>query len=67
MNDRMVMHNNEITQNNNQGQCHEQRLNQHFATTTALHAAPYRANSTAIQITNTAANETRQTMFEIIA
>ena len=44
MNDRMVMHNNEITQNNNQGQRHEQRLNQHLAPTTVLCAAPYRAN-----------------------
>lgn len=41
MNDRMVMHNNEITQNNNQRQCHEQRLNQHLAATTVLRATPY--------------------------
>lgn len=41
MNDRMVMHNNEIAQNNDQGQCHEQRLDQHLSTTTALRTAPY--------------------------
>ncbi len=41
MNDRMVMHNNEITQNNHQRQYHEQRLDQHLMTATVLRATPY--------------------------
>ncbi len=40
MNDRMVMHNDEIAQNDYKRQHHKQRLSQDLATTTALRAAP---------------------------